>query len=304
MNVVYDFKYKFDLILNIGVIILQRVDLHSHTTASDGLFSPTEIVRLARQNGLKAVAITDHDIVSGIDEAIHEGKKLGIEVIPGVEISTLWKGKEIHMLGLFIDYKDQNLLEKLEKQRDVRHRRNQLMIEKLNQLGISITMEEVEAKKRGNSTKRNLGRPHIAEVLIEKGIVRTMDEAFDQYLGHDGKAYVTPERITPFEAIEWIHQSRGAAVIAHPGIYEQDDLIPLLVKKGLDGIEVNHPDHSDEDRKRYKVLAEDFKLIMTAGSDFHGERHGSMYHAPLGTCTVSYEQVLLLKQVISARDKR
>lgn len=280
---------------------MNRVDLHSHTTASDGLLSPTEVVRLARQKGLAAVAITDHDIVSGIDEAIVEGKNLGVEVIPGVELSTLWNGKEIHMLGLFIDYQDQELLKRLEKQRGVRHRRNQMMIQKLNQLGIPITLEEVEAKKRGDSTKRNVGRPHIAEVLIEKGIVRDMNEAFDQYLGHGGKAYVTPERITPFDAIKWIHQSKGVAVIAHPGLYEQDDLIPLLVRNGLDGIEVDHPDHTEEDRKRYQKMAEEYDLVATAGSDFHGERHGSMYHAPLGTCTVSYEPVLRLKQL---RDHR
>lgn len=280
---------------------MQRVDLHCHTTASDGMFSPADVVRLAHQVGLRAVAITDHDIVSGIDEAMREGKARGVEVVPGVEISTLWKGKEIHMLGLFIDHKNKALLERLEKQRDVRKLRNQMIIEKLNELGIAITLEEVEAKKRGDSPNLNVGRPHIAEVLIDKGVVRTMDEAFDQYLGKDGKAYVTPERISPQEAIEWIHQSGGAAVIAHPGIYEQDDLIPQLAEKGLDGIEIDHPDHPKEAKMRYQKMAQDLGLIPTAGSDFHGERHGSMYHAPLGTCTASYEQVLALKQATVAR---
>ncbi|KPC74797.1 metal-dependent phosphoesterase [Thermoactinomyces vulgaris] len=263
-----------------------RVDLHVHTTGSDGLFSPSEVVKLAKEVGLAGLAITDHDSISGIEEALSAGREWGIHVVPGVEISTLWQGKEIHMLGLHIDYRDPSLLEKLKRQREVRQTRNRMMIEKLNELGIEVTMEEVMAKKKGEGQADNVGRPHIAEVLIDKGIVQSMDEAFDRYLGRDGQAYVTPPRISPIEAIQLIHQSKGKAVIAHPGLYEQDDLIPLLVENGLDGIEVNHPDHTDEAKQRYAEMAKTFGLFETAGSDFHGERHGSMYHAMLGTCTV------------------
>lgn len=277
---------------------MKKADLHAHTTVSDGLFSPAGLVRLAKEVGLAAVAVTDHDTVFGVEEAQEEGKKLGIEVVPGVEMSTLWQGKEIHMLGYFINHQDPELLKRLEELRDVRKKRNRMMIEKLNQLGIAITLEEVVEKKRRKNPDVNVGRPHIAEVLIDKGVVRSMDEAFDQYLGRDGKAYVTPDRITPQEAIQIIHASGGVAVIAHPGLYEQDDLIPQLVAAGLDGIEVNHPDHREEDKKRYQAMVEQYDLIHTAGSDFHGERNGSMYHAQLGTCTVQIEQVETLRQAI------
>ncbi|MBA4493289.1 PHP domain-containing protein [Paenactinomyces guangxiensis] len=280
---------------------MERVDLHSHTTASDGLLRPDQVIQLAREVGLKAVAITDHDTVSGIEEAQEEGRKLGIKVVPGVEISTLWDGKEIHMLGYYIYPHDPELLKKLEDLRDVRKIRNQMMISKLNQLGIEITLEEVAEKSKRKAPGLNVGRPHIAEVLIDKGVVGSMDEAFDRYLGRDGLAYVTPKRITPFEAIDIIHGGGGVAVIAHPGLYEQDEVIPQLVECGLDGIEVNHPDHTEEAKRRYRGIAEKYHLIATAGSDFHGERNGSMYHAQLGTCTADYSRVKELKQAAGKR---
>lgn len=273
-----------------------RVDLHCHTTASDGLLTPAQVVRLAKEVGLKAVAITDHDTVAGVEEARAAGAELGVEVVPGVEISTLWNGREIHMLGYFIDTQNPDLLKKLEAQRDVRKLRNRMMIEKLNELGIEITMQEVVAKKRGKAPGLNVGRPHIAEVLIDKGVVQSMDEAFDRYLGRDGLAYVTPERISPHDAIDLVHASGGVAVIAHPGLYEQDDLIPELARKGLNGIEVNHPDHPEQAKEKYEAMAEKYHLIATAGSDFHGERNGSMYHAQLGTCTVDYTHLIALKR--------
>ncbi|TCS94687.1 PHP domain-containing protein [Hazenella coriacea] len=275
---------------------MDAVDLHTHTTASDGLLSPTAIVHLAKEKGLRAVAISDHDTVTGIEEAQAAGEELGVEVVPGVEISSLWKDREIHMLGYFIDIHDPLLLKRLEAQRNVRQVRNQMMIDKLNQLGISITMDEVIAKSRSKKGTLNVGRPHIGEVLIEKGIVMNMNEAFDRYLGRDGQAYITPERITPHEAIDLIRKSGGVAVLAHPGLYDFDELISELVSRGLDGIEYNHPDHDEEAKDRYRAMADHWNLIYTAGSDFHGERHGSMYHADLGTCTVPYEQVKALKQ--------
>jgi predicted metal-dependent phosphoesterase TrpH len=280
---------------------MAKVDFHSHTTASDGLFAPKAVVRLAESAGLAAVGITDHDTVAGVKEAIAEGDKRGVTVVPGVEISTLWQGKEIHMLGLFIIPDNPYLLKKLEEQRNTRKVRNRMIIENLNRLGISITMEEVMEKKRGKGGDVNVGRPHIAEVLIDKGIVHSMDEAFDQYLGRGGKAYATPDRISPLEAIDLIHTSGGAAVLAHPGLYEQDDLIPLLVSKGLDGIEVNHPDHTEAAKEKYQAMAEKYGLIATAGSDFHGERNGSMYHAPLGTCTTDVSKVELLRKAALKR---
>ncbi|RAL25931.1 PHP domain-containing protein [Thermoflavimicrobium daqui] len=273
-----------------------KADLHAHTTASDGLFTPSQLVQHAQSLGIQAVAITDHDTVSGIAEGLEAGKKLGIQVIPGVELSTLWNGKEIHMLGYYIQFDNENFRTLLMKQRNTRKLRNEMMIRKLNELGISISLEEVNQKKKSSSKELNVGRPHIAEVLIEKGIVGSMNEAFDKYLGKDGLAYITPERISPFEAIDLVKQNGGVTVLAHPGLYQQDDLIPQLVQHGLIGIEVNHPDHTAEDRKRYQEIATKYQLITTAGSDFHGERQGSMYHAELGTCTVDISQVAALQK--------
>lgn len=272
-------------------------DLHVHTTASDGLYTPEKLVQYAKQKGLSAIAITDHDSISGIKEAIDAGKAIGVEIIPGVELSTLWQGKEIHVLGYFLNPDAPRIEETLEKQRNVRKLRNQMMIEKLNELGIEITLKEVEARKKDQRKDANVGRPHIAEVLVEKGIVKTINEAFDKYLGPNGLAYITPPRISPMEAVEYIHQWNGIAVLAHPGIYQRDELIPLLVEAGLDGIEYSHPDHTPEDCGKYMEIAEKYNLLLTAGSDFHGEREGgTMYHADLGTCGVTKEQLERLRQ--------
>jgi predicted metal-dependent phosphoesterase TrpH len=274
---------------------MARADLHAHTTASDGLLHPRELVRLAHRLRLAAVAITDHDTVDGVKEALDEGKKLGIEVVPGVEISTLWEGREIHMLGYFINPDDPEFLHKLWELREVRAQRTEMMVRRLNELGIHITLEEVMAKKKGNQSDLNVGRPHIAEVLIDKGVVHSMDEAFDRYLGKDGLAYVTPERIPPQEAIRLIQGCGGVAVMAHPGLAQMDELISELAEAGLDGLEVNHPDHPPEDKDKYAAIAERYGLISTAGSDFHGERNGSMYHAQLGTCTTDLSIIQQLK---------
>lgn len=274
---------------------MKRADLHVHTTHSDGRMTPEQVVHYAKKKGLQAIAITDHDIVTAIAEAEKVGKENQIEIVPGVELSTLWEDQEIHILGYFVDIHNPALLKALKKQRQVRELRNQLMVKKLQELGIPITLEEVLERKK-HTTRKNVGRPHIAEVLIAKGIVHSMEEAFDRYLGRDGLAYITPDRISPMEAVEMIRNSGGISVIAHPGIYHKDHLIPVLVEEGLSGIEVDHPDHTNEDRERYLKIAEKYQLIATAGSDFHGERNGTMYHADLGTCTVSLLQVNKLKQ--------
>lgn len=267
-----------------------------HTTHSDGVYTPEQVVDIARQKDLRAIAVTDHDILSGIEVAKQAARGTSLEIIPGVEISTLWNDQEIHMLGYFVDVHNPKLRRALEKQREARQERNQLMIEKLVKLGIEITEEEVQEKKPVHDRDTNIGRPHIAEVLIEKGIVHTMNEAFEKYLGKNGMAYLTPKRISPIDAIRLIRESNGVAVVAHPGLYQQDELLPVLIEAGLEGIEVHHPDHSAEDQQKYTKIAQKYGLIATAGSDFHGERNGLMHHADLGTCTVAYEQVKKLKQ--------
>lgn len=280
-----------DIISDNGGIKLNKADLHTHTTASDGLYSPVELVRAAQRAGLAAVAVTDHDTMAGVAEAKKEGAKWGIDVISGVEISSLAEGKEIHVLGYFPGEMDPGFVDKLRSLRDVRRKRNEMILEKLRELGISIQMEEVMAKRREGSPEANVGRPHIAEVLVDKGVVSTIDEAFERFLGKDGAAYCTPRRISPMEAIRWISEAGGIPVLAHPGIYEDDELVETLIQGGLAGLEVYHPDHNREMEQRYEALAKKHRLIVTGGSDFHGERHGIPYHGPLGSRTVGMDRV-------------
>jgi predicted metal-dependent phosphoesterase TrpH len=176
-----------------------HADLHTHTKASDGTCEPAENVRLAKEAGLTAVAITDHDTVAGIPEALEAGKRLGVEVISGVEVSSVGRGQDIHVLGYFVPFGDAAFQERLVSLRETRHERNKLLIARLNELGIPITLENVYRRKQG--TDKNIGRPHIAEELIELGVVSSIDEAFAKYLGKEGAAYVNPPRIT---------RSRGA----------------------------------------------------------------------------------------------
>lgn len=259
-------------------------DLHTHTKASDGTDSPADNVRTAKAAGLAAVAITDHDTIAGLREAEEEGRKLGVIVVPGVEISTVAKEQDIHILGYYFRRDDPVFLERLEHLRKVRDSRNDLMIAKLQELGIEITMEEVLRNRRpGTQAEETVGRPHIAEVLIRKGYVSSLEEAFDKYLGRYGAAYVNPPRISPQEGIRWIHEAGGKAVLAHPALYRDDALVEELAQSGLDGLEAYHSDHRPEDAARYEALAERYGLIVTAGSDYHGERNGKVFHAPIGS---------------------
>jgi predicted metal-dependent phosphoesterase TrpH len=274
---------------------MKKIDLHTHTTASDGRCSPTENVKLAKEKGLRAIAITDHDTVSGIEEALEAGKQYDIEVVPGIEISTTEEKQEIHVLGYFIDYLDQPFNEELAKLRETRDLRNELMINRLNELGIPITLDEVRAKQ--TTKDGNVGRPHIAEILIEKGVVQNLQEAFDQYLAKGAKAYVNPPRISPKDAVMMIQKYGGVPVLAHPGLYsEYDYIIEELVQAGLTGIEVHHPDHDDEDIARYKEYASKYQLIETGGSDFHGTRNGIVFHSDLGSQQVDELALQLLKE--------
>lgn len=259
-------------------------DLHTHTNASDGVNPPAENVRLAREAGLAAIAITDHDTLHGIPEAMEAGERYGVIVVPGVEISTVANGQDIHVLGYYIRTDDDKLLGRLDELRRVRDRRNDMMLEKLRQLGMDITLEEVlAARNKKLSAEETVGRPHIADVLMQKGYVHSLEEAFDRYLGRGKAAYVNPPRIRPETAIEWIHDAEGTAVLAHPGLYHDDELVKQLIGSGLDGIEVYHSDHSEADEARYRALAERSGLLVTAGSDFHGARAGQTFHGPIGS---------------------
>ncbi len=260
---------------------MELIDLHAHTTASDGSLSPTELVNLAHQIALKAIAITDHDTVAGVHEALARGRELGLEVVPGIEISAEFKHGTMHMLGYFIDPDHPNLVAKLTKLQEARRNRNPKIVAKLNELGIDITMEEIVAVSGGEQ----IGRPHFAKVMLDKGYVSTFNEAFDRYLAKGAPAYMDKFRFTPNEAMAMIHESGGLPVLAHPFTLRLNTpdaleaLIADLVKNGLDGLEVYYSEHTPEMSKTYLALAEKYNLCPTGGSDFHGQNKS---HIELG----------------------
>ncbi|HEU5408161.1 MAG TPA: PHP domain-containing protein, partial [Nitrospira sp.] len=236
---------------------MSRLDLHLHTTHSDGSCTPTEVVNVAHRAGVTALAITDHDIMTGVAEAIAVGQECGIEVIPGVEISSLAGNSELHILGYFLDGRNPDLLERLKTLRDGRHRRNPQIIERLQTLGIDITYDEVRALAGTGS----IGRPHIARVLMDKHVVASAKEAFDRFLAEGKPAYVPRELPNPAEAIRWIKAARGLAVLAHPTwvkVTEQPlvDLVRQLKADGLDGVEVYYSTHAARQTREYLGLAQ------------------------------------------------
>jgi len=250
---------------------MSRLDLHLHTTHSDGSCTPTEVVGMAHRAGVTALAITDHDIMTGVDEAVAAGRHCGIEVIPGVEISSLAGGSELHVLGYFFDRRDSDLLERLKSLRDSRHRRNPRILEQLQALGIDITYDEVRALAGTDA----IGRPHIARVLMDKRVVASAKEAFDRFLAEGRPAYAPRELPSPTEAIGWIKSAHGLAVLAHPTwikLSEQSlvDLVRRLKADGLDGVEVYYSTHAARQTREYLRLAQQLGLLVTGGSDFHG----------------------------------
>jgi predicted metal-dependent phosphoesterase TrpH len=251
---------------------VREVDLHVHTTASDGTMSPAELVRYAKEKGLRAIAITDHDTVEGIAEGLQEGSNLGLEVIPGVELSVAYSKGTMHLLGYYIDHTSAELLEKLAIVQQARAERNLKMVEKLRELGIEIDLSEIkEAPEHGQ-----IGRPHFAYTLVQKGHAQNIQDAFERYLRKGGPAYVEKFKFSPQEAISVIHKAGGVTVLAHPFTLNQvqlQDLEPIIValkEKGLDGIETYNPEHSEGQIKIYRHLAQKYGLVMTGGSDFHG----------------------------------
>ncbi|NGZ03104.1 MAG: hypothetical protein CV090_08650 [Nitrospira sp. WS238] len=250
---------------------MSRLDLHLHTTHSDGSCTPTEVIGLAHQAGVTALAITDHDITSGIPEAIAAGEQYEIEIIPGVEISSLMGSSELHILGYFLDWQDNALNQRCKSLRDSRHHRNPQIVDRLRSLGIDITYDEVRALAGSDS----VGRPHIARALMNKGVVTSAKEAFDRFLGDGKAAYVPRELPSPADAIRWIKEAHGLAVLAHPTWVKLTDqplaeLVRRLKADGLDGVEVYYSTHAARQTREYLSLAQQLGLLVTGGSDFHG----------------------------------
>ena len=263
-----------------------RADLHCHTTASDGSFTPKELVMKAEDMGLSALAVSDHDTVVGLDEAIAEAKSL--EIVNAVEISTEYMGSDVHILGYFIDTKSVAMMDFLAEQRNNRLIRAYKMVEKLNDLGVPLDMDLV-LRNSGDA----IGRPHIARAMMQAKLASSWDEIFTKYIGKQSPAYVEYGHLDPKEAIEIIIKAKGVPVLAHPGISQVDYLIDELVGYGLEGIECTYPLHSPSKELHYRMIAQQKGLIATGGSDCHGP--DSKSGVILGKATVGMDVVDMLR---------
>ncbi len=241
-------------------------DFHLHSNASDGCDSPRRVMARAREAGLKAVALTDHDTVAGLGEARAEAERLGLEFIDGVELTSGHEGRLIHILGHFICPEDSRLREQISKYMGDRRGRMDEMLKKLDSLGISI--DSADFYRTYGET--SIGRGHLSAHMVKKEIVRSTREVFEHFLGEEGPAYVPLEALAPLEAVELVRGAGGTATIAHPLLSDADDLIPALVSGGLSAIEVEHPAQDEDARGRYRALAEKYGLIPLGGSDCHG----------------------------------
>ncbi|HVO75422.1 MAG TPA: PHP domain-containing protein [Ignavibacteriaceae bacterium] len=242
-----------------------NVDLHIHTSNSDGFYSPKEIVEKAKGAGLDIISITDHDNLSGIPEAAELGAEAGIEVIPGLEISSDIRDKEVHILGYFIDLNSEELERYLSFFREERIKRAVRIVGKLNSLGLPLSFEEVLIHAKHSA----IGRPHIAQKMLEKGLVSNYYEAFNKYIGNGCPAYEKKVHISPQSAFKIISDAGGLSFIAHPGNMPED-ILKELIDSGVDGIEVLHPSHNAQQEKFYRGIVNEYFLLESGGSDFHG----------------------------------
>lgn len=270
-------------------------DLHVHSIYSDGSYSPEQLIDMAVDKGLKALALADHDTVEGVEEMLEIGSSKGIEIIPAIELSTSSTKAEIHILGYKIDYKAPFFLEEIKRMFNARLKRAKKMVDKLKGMGIDISYQEVKSI----AGDKYIGRPHIAQALVKAGYIEKVEEAFTEaYIANGGRAYVGRQKISPERAIELIHQAGGVAILAHPYLvnkgnpFNKDGIIEL-VDKGLDGIEVYHSKHDSKTREYYKKIAEELGLLITGGSDFHGE---SSPEVKLGDVQVSEVELRKLKE--------
>jgi hypothetical protein len=271
-------------------------DLHVHSSRSDGILSPEEVVKRAVAMGLRVIALADHDTVSGYEEARSQAIGSELEVVPAVELSTASEGMEIHILGYLINHEDSVFVRRIEEFRKDRHSRGERIVEKLNELGIELSMETVLRVAGGSP----LGRPHVADALVQEEFVRSFDEAFARFLGYHAPAYVPKQHIGPEEGIRLIHDAQGVAVLAHPGTLGRDDLIQSLVESGLDGIEAIHPLHDNRTTLKYQKLTEQYGIIFTGGSDSHGRKTDKVSIGGITVPKECYENLLRAKERYAA----
>jgi 3',5'-nucleoside bisphosphate phosphatase len=249
-------------------------DLHTHSTHSDGTNSIGQNVALASERTLAGIAITDHDTTAGIEEAQRAAEGTDLEIIPGIEFSAEYDGASLHVLGYWIDPANSALREEIRRLHDTRFRRGELMVEKLRALGYPVSFERVREIAAGDV----IARPHVAQAMVEAGIVADETEAFDAYIADGGPAYVPKHALDPFDAIALIRGASGVCVLAHPGMWRgsdsvPDDLIERMAATGMAGLEVDHPDHDESKRRKYGAMAGRLGLVPTGASDCHGARY-------------------------------
>ena len=277
-------------------MISDKIDLHTHSTASDGTLTPTQLAEYAHKKGLRAVALTDHDTINGVEEFCKRCHELGIEPIPGVEMSVRYEC-EMHILGLFIDTQNEELKTNLETLQNSRKMRNLQMLEKLEENGIHITKEMLLSQKH-HATLDDVGRSHIARAMLDQGYVEDMEEAFDNYLGHGECCYIRRASFSPKEAIRMIHNAGGKAILAHPIFITEDEdrlfnIVSELKEYGLDGIECFYSEYPEEYTELCLRLCKSLKLLPSGGSDFHGENKEDI---DLGCLRIPYKYALNLKK--------
>ncbi|SCG83385.1 Protein trpH [Proteiniborus sp. DW1] len=278
---------------------IKKSDLHVHTTFSDGSLTPYEVLKWAYDKKIYAISITDHDTIEGLKYAIESSNLFDVLIVPGVEISCTFEDEEIHLLGYYFDIQDKNLLEALNLLKHSRETRGEKIIEKLNRLGLNLTLHEVY----DIAGKGVIGRPHIAKAMINRKYVSSVQEAFDKYLDRHKPAYVDRYRLSLKEGIDLIHKAGGVAIIAHPGLIKNERIFFEVMKIGIDGIEVIHSKHSPEDTLKYEHMANENNLITTGGSDFHGDLIGDI--PVLGDYFIDYSHVkLLYKKACFYRERR
>lgn len=267
-----------------------QADLHLHTSYSDGAHLPHELLKKAKAAGLSAISITDHDTVGAIAEAKEIGLGLGVEVIPGVELSAAFDAGEIHILGYFFDVDDPGMLAALDLFRERRLRRIERIIDKLNKLNIPLSMDAVLEMATGDS----VGRPHVANAMVSYGHADSYYQAFHRYLGDGRPAFERKENFTPEETIRLIADAGGLSFLAHPGTMVNEALIKRLIDAGLDGIEVVHPSHTPEQSKYYRKIVDQYYLLESGGSDYHGGLKND--DRTLGTVTIPLTAVDIMRR--------
>jgi 3',5'-nucleoside bisphosphate phosphatase len=270
------------------VFARRYVDLHIHTIHSDGSNTVNEVLDAASQKGLAAIAITDHDCIDAYPHALELGSQLGIEVIPGLELSSEFEGTDLHILGYFIDTDNPTLTRRLTEMKEARYVRAQRMVENLNRQGIDLRFDTVLAVAGVGA----IGRPHIAAAMLREELVYSFREAFERYLGYGLPAYVEKYRMRPREIFDLVKQAGGVPVLAHPGVTKIDDRIDEFIRDGVMGIEAYHTEHSAAFQQNYVKVARKNNLAITGGSDFHNNNHNK---SEIGVPRVPYSTVKSLK---------